>query len=91
MQNRGDDFAFDFKPVDLVDTIATNVIGPALIMRYLLPAIQKSNRKVVLNMTSGLASITTDHGSRSASYSISKAALNMLVRLTVFGVNWFQM
>lgn len=80
MQNRGDDLAFNFKPTDLADTIVTNVTGPALIARYLLPAIEKSNRKVILNMTSGLASIESDHGSKAASYSISKAAVNMLVR-----------
>ncbi|KIJ61072.1 hypothetical protein HYDPIDRAFT_138183 [Hydnomerulius pinastri MD-312] len=76
--NRGADFAFNFSPVDLADSIAINVTAPALISRYLTPAIEKSNRRVILNMTSGLASIASNHGEKAASYSISKAAVNML-------------
>ncbi|KAF8133392.1 hypothetical protein EV363DRAFT_1162399 [Boletus edulis] len=76
--HRGTDLAFNFKPIDLAESIVTNVTGPALISRYLLPAIEKSNRKVIMNMTSGLASIASDHGPKGASYSISKAAVNML-------------
>ncbi|KAF8552772.1 NAD(P)-binding protein [Imleria badia] len=77
--NRGTDLAFNFNPTNLADSIVTNVTGPALISRYLLPAIEKSNRKVIMNMTSGLASIASDHGTKCTSYSISKAAVNMLV------------
>ncbi|KAG6372792.1 hypothetical protein JVT61DRAFT_7194 [Boletus reticuloceps] len=76
--HRGTDLAFNFKPIDLAETIVTNVTGPALISQYLLSAIEKSNRKVIMNMTSGLASIASDHGPKCASYSISKAAINML-------------
>ncbi|KAH7928766.1 NAD(P)-binding protein [Leucogyrophana mollusca] len=76
--NRGADLAFDFDPKDLADSIALNVNGPALVSRLLLPALEKSSRKVIMNMTSGLASIGTDHGPKAASYSISKAAVNML-------------
>ncbi|KAF8554852.1 hypothetical protein OG21DRAFT_1508367 [Imleria badia] len=47
-----------------------NVMGPALVSRYLLPAI--------VNLTSTLASIGRDCGPESTSYSISKAALNVL-------------
>ncbi|EIW81596.1 NAD(P)-binding protein [Coniophora puteana RWD-64-598 SS2] len=76
--NVGGDVAFDFDPQDLRTTMELNVIGPALISRYLLPAIEKSDRRVIMNMTTGLASIASDHGPKCASYSISKAAVNML-------------
>ncbi|KAH7927686.1 NAD(P)-binding protein [Leucogyrophana mollusca] len=76
--NRGADLAFNFSPTDLSDTITSNVIGPALVSRYLLPAIEKSSRKVIVNMTSGLASIGKNLGPKSTSYSISKTAVNML-------------
>ncbi|KAH7905319.1 hypothetical protein BJ138DRAFT_1138313 [Hygrophoropsis aurantiaca] len=76
--NRGMDLAFNFDPKDLYDSITLNVSGPALISRLLLPALEKSSRGVIMNMTTGLASIASDHGAKCASYSISKAAINML-------------
>jgi short-subunit dehydrogenase involved in D-alanine esterification of teichoic acids len=51
-------------------------------MKHMHPHLKKSFRPVVINVTSGLASISKDLGARSTSYSISKAALNMLVGLT---------
>ena len=74
------DTAFTLEPEDLATTIMTNVMGPALVSRYLLPAIERSDRKVIVNLTSTLASIGRDCGPGSTSYSISKTALNMLVR-----------
>ncbi|KAF8597395.1 NAD(P)-binding protein [Ceratobasidium sp. AG-I] len=60
------------------EIMSANVLGPALIMKHLHPHLKKSFRPVVVNTSSGLASILRDLGARSASYSISKAALNML-------------
>ncbi|QRW10175.1 short chain dehydrogenase [Ceratobasidium sp. AG-Ba] len=60
------------------DIMSTNVLGPALIMKHMHPHLTKSFRPVIANLTSGLASIPKDFGARSTSYSISKAALNML-------------
>ncbi|KAG8688568.1 hypothetical protein FRC08_011369, partial [Ceratobasidium sp. 394] len=56
----------------------TNVLGPALVMKYMHPYLKRSFRPVIVNMSSGLASIPKDLGARSTSYSISKAALHML-------------
>lgn len=68
--------------------MATNVIGPAKLAETLLPYLERSKRPVVMNMTSGLASIALDCGPKCAVYSISKTALNMLVspvqRILVF-------
>ncbi|KAF8597375.1 hypothetical protein BDV93DRAFT_392619, partial [Ceratobasidium sp. AG-I] len=64
--------------------MSASVLGPALIMKHLHPHLKKSFRPVVVNTPSGLASIWRDLGARSTSYSISKAALNMLVCFTSF-------
>lgn len=62
-----------------MERFVSNVVGPALVVKSMLPYIEKGQKKVVLNMTSGLASISSNFGAFSASYSISKTALNMLV------------
>ncbi|KAI0073108.1 C-factor [Panus rudis PR-1116 ss-1] len=59
-------------------TFDTNVLGPALVTRTFLHLVEKSQRKVVLNMSSGLGSIALDYGQEYASYSPCKTALNML-------------
>lgn len=58
----------------------THVVGPLLVLRAFLPLVEAGSRKVVVNMTSGLASIGLDIGPKNASYSIAKAGTNMLVR-----------
>lgn len=59
---------------------ATNVIGPAHVAQAYLPLVEKSAAKTIVNVSSTLGSLGTDFGPHFASYSISKAALNMLVR-----------
>ena len=71
--------AFNFTPASLRRELNTNVIGPAVVSKTYLPFLEKGKRKVILNVTSGLSSIGLDFGSISATYSISKTALNMLV------------
>ncbi|MCJ1415493.1 hypothetical protein MMC32_001825 [Xylographa parallela] len=66
-------------PADLAEHIAVNVVGPAKLVEYLRPHIRPGS--VVMNMTSGLGSVQSTKGMRPtkcATYSISKAALNML-------------
>ncbi|CCM06001.1 uncharacterized protein FIBRA_08244 [Fibroporia radiculosa] len=74
----GNDSPFDFSYSGLLQTLQTNVAGPALLAQLYLPYIEKSKRKVIVNVTSGLASIGTDFGEKNATYSVSKTALNML-------------
>lgn len=62
-------------------TFVANVVGPALIAQTFLPLLEKGARKVIVNMSSGLASIGQGGSAvKCATYSISKTALNMLVR-----------
>ncbi|KAH9831801.1 C-factor [Rhodofomes roseus] len=65
----------------IVGHAPANVAGPALMGTVYLPLLEKGRRKVIVNMTSGLASIGLDFGAKNAMYSISKTALNMLVRI----------
>lgn len=58
----------------------SNVAGPATLAQVYLPYLEKSKRKVIVNMSSGLGSVGLDCGSKCSIYSVSKAALNMLVR-----------
>jgi len=72
------DNAFEIKRNLLMDQFATNVAGPAILAEVYLPYLEKGSRKVVVNYTSGLSTIGVDLGDKASSYSISKAALNML-------------
>src|SRR5262245_28337650 len=59
----------------------TNVFGPALLTKALLPLLRRGNRKVVVNVSSGLGSHAATPGGLSYAYSASKSALNMLTVL----------
>ncbi|CCM04759.1 uncharacterized protein FIBRA_06949 [Fibroporia radiculosa] len=72
------DEAFSFQYADLLQILQTNVAGPALIAEVYLPLVEKSRRKTIINVSSGLGSIGQDRGPSLASYCISKSALNML-------------
>jgi len=76
--NPGFDSPFDISLDDFSSTLAINVLGPAKLAETLLPYLERSKRPVVMNMTSGLASIGLDCGNKCTTYSISKTALNML-------------
>ncbi|ELU37162.1 short chain dehydrogenase domain-containing protein [Rhizoctonia solani AG-1 IA] len=60
------------------EIMTTNVLGPALVMKHMHRHLKKSFRPVVVNVSSGLASIAMDLGPHKTSYSISKTALHML-------------
>ena len=69
--------------IDLADvrrTIETNVYGPLLVTRALLPALKQSNDGRVLNISSTLGQLS-GMGSGYPAYRISKAALNALTRI----------
>ncbi|RDX40861.1 C-factor [Lentinus brumalis] len=76
--NEGNDTAFTFQSAVLMRTIQANVVGPAVMAQAYLPLLEKSKKKTIVNVTSGLASIGLDLGSKNATYTISKTALNML-------------
>ncbi|KZV62033.1 NAD(P)-binding protein [Peniophora sp. CONT] len=64
---------------DMTRSFAVNVVGPALLAQAFLPLLERPGaRGVIMNMSSGLGSIGLDCGPKCASYSVTKAALNML-------------
>ena len=77
VQNDG---AFEGNVDALVKTFVTNVAGPAYVSHAFLPLLEKGGKKTIVNISTTLGSIGTDFGPGQTSYSISKAALNMLVR-----------
>ncbi len=56
----------------------TNIIAPIMLLQALLPNLRKGSRKLVLNISSELGSITNASAGFSYAYNSSKAALNML-------------
>jgi NAD(P)-dependent dehydrogenase (short-subunit alcohol dehydrogenase family) len=64
------------------DVFRANVFGIALLTRAMLPVLRSGRRKVVVNVSSQLGSITNAEVGFSYAYCVSKAAVNMLSRLT---------
>ncbi|KAJ8455730.1 hypothetical protein ONZ51_g12352 [Trametes cubensis] len=76
------DTPFTLDPEALVSTYRVNAAGPALVSQVYLPLIEKSKRKVILNVSSGVGSIASIEqlglSGMFPAYAMSKAALNML-------------
>lgn len=76
-----DQTSLSIEEADLNENIRINVLGPAKTTQFLLEAELLSTSARIVNMTSGLASMSfslTINPRRCATYSISKAALNAL-------------
>jgi len=76
----GNDTPLTVKPKNFIDTMLTNVVGPMLVTQHFMPYLIKSEKPVLMNMSSGLGSITNADTSFQASYRISKAALDMFTK-----------
>jgi NAD(P)-dependent dehydrogenase (short-subunit alcohol dehydrogenase family) len=63
----------------LREVLATNLEGPFLMSRGLVPLMQRRNYGRIVNISSGLGQLS-DMGSGSPAYRISKASLNALTR-----------
>ncbi|CAK7203865.1 hypothetical protein SEUCBS139899_006614 [Sporothrix eucalyptigena] len=73
--------SLSLNPVLLNEQIAVNVVGPAKVVEFLVDRKALSPSVRILNMSTGLASLALSSGMsprKSISYSMSKAALNML-------------
>jgi NAD(P)-dependent dehydrogenase (short-subunit alcohol dehydrogenase family) len=69
----------DFNPDSFKRTIETNTLGPLLVLRALIPNLERSQRKMSVQISSDLGSITDASTGRQGSlgYRIAKAGLNM--------------
>ncbi|KAI0816816.1 NAD-P-binding protein [Trametes gibbosa] len=76
------DIPSTFDPETLLSIVRTNVAGPALISQLYVPLVQKSRTRKILQISSvcGSKERASFFGPNYTSYSMSKAALNMLVR-----------
>ncbi|CCM04760.1 uncharacterized protein FIBRA_06950 [Fibroporia radiculosa] len=72
------DSPFEFSYPEFLEVLQTNVGAPALLGQLYFPYLEKGTRKVIVNVSTGLASIGLNAGPKCNSYSISKTALNML-------------
>ncbi len=66
----------DLDPATALREYDVNCVGPMRVTQALLPALRRGQRKLVMNMSSGLGSIANSRGT-SPGYRASKAALNM--------------
>jgi NAD(P)-dependent dehydrogenase (short-subunit alcohol dehydrogenase family) len=64
------------------ETFATNVIGPLLLTQALTPMLARGAAARVVNLSSDLGSLADTAAFNTPSYAVSKAALNMVTRLT---------
>jgi NAD(P)-dependent dehydrogenase (short-subunit alcohol dehydrogenase family) len=58
----------------------TNTLGPLRVTRYFLPLLRKSKKARVINVTSGLGSVSGTDNPNFYAYGSSKAALNKVTR-----------
>jgi NAD(P)-dependent dehydrogenase (short-subunit alcohol dehydrogenase family) len=65
----------DFDELGRVFTI--NSIGPVMVSKALVPSLRLGKRRVIVNISSQLGSISNNTGGSSYGYRASKAALNM--------------
>ncbi|KZT06973.1 C-factor [Laetiporus sulphureus 93-53] len=72
------DTAFNFSYPEFLEILQINVGAPALLAELYYPFLERGQHKMIVNMTTGLASFGLDCGPKCSSYSISKTALNML-------------
>ncbi len=69
--------ASEMSPDILHKTMATNVYGPAMLCRALVPLMKEKNYGRIVNLSSGLGQLSAS-GQGTSAYRISKSALNSL-------------
>jgi len=66
------------------DSFEVNTLGPLRVSRAFLPLLRKASNPRIVNMTSGLASLSGKSEGAFYPYGVSKAGLNMLTRTMAF-------
>lgn len=69
---------------DLIDAFKVNAVAPLLLTQALIPLLLRGHNPKVIMISTELASIANRKAFATPSYSISKAALNMAMRLLAF-------
>jgi NAD(P)-dependent dehydrogenase (short-subunit alcohol dehydrogenase family) len=84
MPEQGNESIANLPLAHLRAAFETNVIGCARVIRAFLPLLRLGHRPRILNISSGLGSISTRDDASYYAYAVSKAALNMLTRSIAF-------
>jgi NAD(P)-dependent dehydrogenase (short-subunit alcohol dehydrogenase family) len=84
MPEEGSESIANLPLAHLRSAFETNVIGCVRVIRAFLPLLRGSDRPRILNVSSGLGSISTRDDASYYAYATSKAALNMLTRSIAF-------
>ncbi|TCW60453.1 SDR family oxidoreductase [Treponema sp. J25] len=78
-QGRPDIGALDFSVY--LPTLAVNSVAPLMMVQHMLPLLQKGQGKTIISISSEAGSIGNCWREREYSYCMSKAALNMAMRI----------
>lgn len=70
----------EIDPQVLAEVFAINTIGPALVAKHFLPKLRRKHKTVFAALSARVGSISDNRLGGWASYRMSKAALNMLLR-----------
>lgn len=70
----------DLDPARLAHSYAVNAIGPALVLKHVVPRLPRTGRSVVAVLTARVGSITDNRSGGWYAYRAAKAAANQLVR-----------
>lgn len=70
----------EIDPHALADVFAINTIGPTLVAKHFLPMLRRNHKTVFAALSARVGSIADNRLGGWASYRMSKAALNMMVR-----------
>tara|TARA_B100001142_G_C14074264_1_gene554827 strand:+ start:37 stop:744 length:708 start_codon:yes stop_codon:yes gene_type:complete len=65
---------------NLMHSFQVNAVGPALLMKYMLPRLPRKGKTVFSTLSARVGSIADNHSGGWYSYRASKAALNQIVR-----------
>jgi len=77
LENRTPLLELDLARLPLFETLDVNTFGPLRMVQQFLPLLEKSDHKLILNISSEAGSITDCWRESEFAYSMSKAALNM--------------
>jgi NAD(P)-dependent dehydrogenase (short-subunit alcohol dehydrogenase family) len=69
------------------EAFEVNTVGPLKVAQAFLPLLKKSSNPRVVNMTSGLASLSNKSEGHFYAYGVAKAGLNMLTRTMSFDLS----
>lgn len=70
----------DICPEAMLDVLRVNTVGPALVAKHFLPLMRRDAKTVFAALSARVGSISDNRLGGWASYRMSKAALNMLIK-----------